>query len=125
MPFSDSLELRAAIKAELGFNSGEVADSVVDDWIALCEVDLNRRLRNALMHSTVDLAITADVVATPSGFKGPKDLYLNLSPIKRVLQRSVEQVRAMQAVLETGVPMYFAVKGDSVNGVALLFAPFP
>lgn len=125
MPFADKADLRSTVKATLGFNSGEVADSVIDDWITLCESDLNRRLRVAFLHNTADLSITGDVVATPSGFKGPKDLYLDTTPVKRVLQRSIEQVRSLQACLSEGAPMYFAVKGDSVNGVALVFAPAP
>lgn len=125
MPFANRAELRTAVLAWLGFTGGEIADSVVNHWIKLCEADLNRRVRIMSRQETEAISIASDVVTAPTGFRQLVDLHFGTSPRQRVLLRDVDQVRAMQVVLASGVPRYVAVKGHSTPDVALLFAPVP
>lgn len=127
MAFSSRAELRTAVLAWLGFVNGEIADSTVNRWIALCEADLNRRVRSLSRQETADLVISSgsDIVDRPAGFRQLVDLYLNTSPRQRVLLRDIAAVRAAQAAMAAGPPKFVAVKGDSTFDHALIFAPVP
>jgi hypothetical protein len=126
MPFSDRLDLRAAVRNHLSLTT-EITDSVVDDWIRLCEADLNRRLRVLDRQETANLTIAGETVEVPYGFRAPVDLYLATTPRLRVRIASEEAVRVMQGVRGTGPPRLFAVLGDSDlgEGKALVFGPLP
>lgn len=126
MPFSDRLDLRAAVRSELSLTT-EITDSVVDDWIRLCEADLNRRLRVLDRQETTALTIASESSEVPHGFRGVVTLHL-VSPRLHVRIASEDAVRVMQAVLSGGgPPRLFAVLGDSdlVEGKALVFGPAP
>lgn len=127
MGYANRAELRTAVLAELAFTSGEIADSTVNRWIALCEDDLNRQLRGISRQEAEDISISSgdDTVSAPTGFRQFRDLWLSVSPRKRVVLASIGQVRAMQAAVASGVPRYVAVVGATSPDVALIFGPVP
>lgn len=126
MPFSDIVDLRATVRNHLSLTT-EVTDTIIDDWIRLCEGDLNRRLRVLDRQETTDLTIATETVETPHNFRGPVDLYLTATPRRRVRLASEDAVKVMQAVRATGTPRLYAVMGDSdvTEGKVLVFGPVP
>lgn len=123
--FANRAELRTGIFAHLGFVGGEIADSIGNQWIGLCEADINRRLRLSPREETVDITLDAgkDCIVPPAGFRQIRDLYLDGTPRRRVLVRDISQVRAMQAVVASGKPRYVAVKGNTTSNRVLVFGP--
>lgn len=73
MPFANRAELRTSIAALImRTGDGEVSDSVLNDWVSLCEAGLARDLGDSADVETRDDAylVSSEFTALPTGFKG-------------------------------------------------------
>lgn len=88
----------------------------VEEFIALGEAELNRRLRVRDMEASTDLSITAGTreVALPTRFLGARRLYLDGSPVTRLKYQAPTDFWTKWISSETGKPVGFTIEGDNI-----------
>src|SRR5689334_19223382 len=96
----------------------------IPDFIALCEADLNRRLRIRAMETAVDIAVPAvpggDSAPVPAGFKGARRLFIQADPPADLDYVTPDLLYSRPAGAVPGRPRLFTIEGDS-----FVFRPVP
>ena len=99
MALSNYTELQAAVASWLNRND---LDSAIPDFVALCEADLNKRLRSP-KNENIDtaFAVTARRTNLPSDFAEMRQVFLNygsnrveLQPLTQALSRLQQEYPA-------------------------------
>ncbi len=113
MSITTYAELKTAVASWLARTSDTDFTAMVPDFITLSEAAIYRRLRVREMETAVDLTISTQATALPSGFIGARRLYLSTNPIYMLEPVSVEYIYSRWAS-ETGQPAHYAIEGDNL-----------
>jgi len=112
-------ELQTAITAKLIIDYGT---TLVQEFIALGEAMLNRRLRIREMETSADLALTGGTrtVALPTRYVEMRRVYLDVSPIRKLdFIPSIDFWRRHMAT-DQSTPVAYTIEGDDI-----VFGPTP
>lgn len=94
----------------------------IEDFVALCEADFNRRLRTRYQEAVTEVfSIDGESVDLPSGFKSVRSFfYLNGGNVTRLRYRSPQQMNELYTTNSAGLPAHFTILGDK-----FIFGPPP
>lgn len=120
MAISTYAELQTAIGNWLGRPGDPLIAAIIPDWIALCELRINRELRVRAMEERATASVNGPFVALPGGFLAMRNLQLNTSPVTALDMVSPELIDRVGAGSSTGRPRLYAVVNDEIQ-----FAPAP
>lgn len=120
MAISTYAELQTAIGNWLGRPGDPLIAAIIPDWIALCELRINRELRVRAMEERATASVNGPRVALPGGFLAMRNLQLNTSPVTALDMVSPELIDRVAAGSTTGRPRLYAVVNDEIQ-----FAPSP
>ena len=81
MAISTYAELQTAIGNWLGRPGDAIIAPIVPDWIALCELRINRELRIRAMEERATATVNGPYIALPDGFLAMRNLQLNTDPV--------------------------------------------
>jgi hypothetical protein len=77
MPFSTFAELQAAVASTRHRTGDTTFTDNVEDFISLCETEMQRKLKLVEFEASGDIEVTAGVGALPADFVGMRSLYWN------------------------------------------------
>ena len=93
--------------------------SRIPEFITLAEDRMDQKLRIRLMEHTVDLTISAQETALPTGFVSQRRLYID-TPLKALEYYPPEDFWIRNAVNQTAQPKLYTIEGDNI-----MVAPTP
>jgi hypothetical protein len=118
MTISTISELRTALA---GWLHRTGLDDQIDDFIALAEARIYRKLRIRCMETQLSDTIASGVVAVPSGYIETKHLRIDGSPSSKLTRKSDEWIYAHYPTRSAdGLPQFFAREAES-----FIFGPYP
>lgn len=92
--------------------------SVIPSFIALCEADINRRLRHPRMIARATTTLDAQYTALPTDFLEMKSLRLLDSPGDKLAYVTVDEAGdKLGELAASGRPRYFAIVGNSIQSM--------
>jgi hypothetical protein len=94
-------------------------DTIIPDFVALCEADLNSRLRLSIMEDRATATISSEYAALPTGFLELRGIQLNTNPVASLSYMSPQDMDRIYGGT-TGVPLFYAIVGNEFQ-----FAPVP
>ena len=92
-------------------------DSRIEEFIALAEAGFNRRLRTREQYTRSTASSSSQFVGLPSDLLELVNVQINTSPPKRLIQATpsiADDIRTARSDT-TGVPVYFAIAGKSLE----------
>jgi hypothetical protein len=116
MTISTYTDLKASIKSWLRRSD---MDTIIPDFVALCEADLNSRLRLSIMEDRATATISSEYAALPTGFLELRGIQLNTNPVASLSYMSPQDMDRIYGGT-TGVPLFYAIVGNEFQ-----FAPVP
>ena len=116
MSIATYTDLRASIKSWLRRSD---LDSIIPDFVALCEADLNSRLRLPNMENRATASVSGEYASLPTGFLEMRNIQLNTNPVTPLSYLSPQDIdRAYGG--QSGKPLFYAIVGNELQ-----FAPVP
>lgn len=116
MTISTYTDLKASIKSWLRRSD---MDSIIQDFITLCEADLNSRLRLSIMEDRATATIASEYASLPTGFLELRNIQLNTNPVASLSYMSPQDMDRIYGGT-TGKPLFYAIVGNEFQ-----FAPVP
>lgn len=88
----------------------------IQEWIALGEGEVYRRLRIREMETTTDLTVTAGTreVALPTRYVGTRRLYLSTDPVRKLDFFTPDDFWSKYISSKTGPPEAYTVEGENI-----------
>jgi hypothetical protein len=120
MAISTYAELQNAIGNWLGRPGDAIIAPIVPDWIALCELRINRELRIRAMEERATATADGPYIALPAGFLAMRNLQLNTDPVTALDLVAPELIDRVAAGSRSGRPRLYAIVNDEIQ-----FAPAP
>jgi hypothetical protein len=120
MAIATYAELQTAVGNWLARPNDPLVAALIPDWIALCEMRLNRELRLRAMEERATATVGAPLAALPAGFLGMRSLRLNTDPPTALDMVAPDLIDRVAAGAAAGRPRLFAVVDDEIR-----FAPAP
>ena len=77
-------------------NRSDLTDEIADDFIKLCEADMNAKLRIRQMEQFDDVTINAEKVSVPTGFIAVRSFYIDSSnkyPLEYITPANMNEIR--------------------------------
>lgn len=94
--------------------------SQIPDFVTWADQEIARRVRCNAMLANIDLTVSAETIAQPTGFLGLKALYLDVTPRQFLQVISPESAFERSALVNTSVTYPDSV---AVEGTNLRFSP--
>jgi hypothetical protein len=116
-----SLNSYTTIKTAVGtwLDRSDLA-GVIPDLVCLGEARIYRDLRIAAMETAISTAITAGVVAVPSGYIEMKHLYVDGAPVQKLQRKTAEWIYTNYPTRSSdSKPLFFAREGGD-----FIFGPY-
>lgn len=114
MPFTTNAELRTSIKS--WSKRSDFTDALCDDFIRLCEVDFNRRLRIRQMENVDSLfTVSSELTSLPTGFlelRSIKNLSAPSYPLKLGTPQSIDEY---YDAADSGMPVQYVIEGTNLR----------
>jgi hypothetical protein len=115
MAISTYADLQTAIGNWLARPDDPTIAAIIPDWIALCELRLNRELRVRAMEERATASVSGTYLALPVGFLAMRNVQLNTNPVTSLDLVSPEFIDRVTAGSSTGRPRLYAVVNDEIQ----------
>jgi hypothetical protein len=114
MALSNYTELKASVADWL--NRTDLT-SVIPDFIALAEAQIERTLRTRQMIVRATASIDTEYSAVPADFLETKSIKLNTNPVTSLTFETVDALDALKSTtyISAGKPQYFSIVGGQVR----------
>ncbi|MGH6928466.1 MAG: phage adaptor protein [Dongiaceae bacterium] len=115
MAIATYAELQTAIGNWLARPGDPTIAAIVPDWIALCELRINRGLRVRAMEERATATVAGAYLALPEGFLAMRNFQLNTNPVTALDLVSAEFIDRAAAGSATGRPRLYAIVNDEIQ----------
>lgn len=114
MALSNYTELKASVADWL--NRTDLT-SVIPDFIALAEAQIERTLRTRQMIVRATASIDTEYSAVPADFLETKSIKLNTNPVTSLAFETVDALDALKSTtyISTGKPQFFSIVGGQIR----------
>ena len=115
MAISTYADLQTAIGNWLARPGDPTIAAIIPDWIALCELRVNRELRVRAMEERATATVTGAYLALPAGFLAMRNIQLNTNPVTALDLVSAEFIDRVAAGSIAGLPRLYAIVNDEIQ----------
>lgn len=115
MAISTYADLQTAIANWLGRPGDPTIAAIIPDWIALCELRINRELRVRAMEERATATVGGAYLALPAGFLAMRNFQLNTNPVSALDLVAPEFIDRVAAGSVAGRPRLYAIVNDEIQ----------
>ena len=102
--------------AKTYLNRSDISDAQIEEFISLAEASFNRVLRTRDQITRATSSVSSQFVALPSDLLELYNIQINLTPVKRLEQVSLDYADDVKKTLSSsGEPLYFAITGQNIE----------